>query len=134
MDKIVSLTNGHPYLIQLLCEQLVLLLNQIRLGNEATHTPADKTRKIDPALIDQAIPIAMERGDQFFREFWSLSLTQSDRTFITALLQQQPLPTGKTGDRLIEKNILCKGETGDNNSYQFQVPFLELHCRKMIDV
>ena len=120
--------SGHPYLIQLLCEQLVTLLNTIRLGS--AEIPADKNRKIDPTLIDQAIPIAMERGDQFFREFWSISLTDRDRALITALLRNQPLPDDRvTGDRLIEKNFLRRTDT----SYEFQVPFLEIHCRKVLE-
>lgn len=110
MDGIWKLTRGHPYLIQLLCNELVDRLNR------------EKRKLALPTDIEDVLPAVFDRGGQFFREFWELTLTPAQQQLLAALAQQHPLPAPSSADL----EILRRKEfvVVQHGLYGFQTPLL----------
>ncbi len=58
-QRVLDLTRGHPYLVQLLCSEIVNLKNE-QAPNQRRYTTNDD--------VDAAIPAMLERGSQFFAD------------------------------------------------------------------
>ena len=110
VDGIWKLTRGHPYLIQLLCNELVDRLNR------------EKRKLALPTDIEDVLPAVFDRGGQFFREFWELTLTPAQQQLLAALAQQHPLPAPSSADL----EILRRKEfvVVQHGLYGFQTPLL----------
>ena len=75
-----------------------------------------------PEDVDAIIPVIFERGQGYFSEFWTKSLTEEQRKVLSLVIR------GETIDQdlqvivkqLIKKEVLEKTEAG----YDFQVPLL----------
>lgn len=82
VEKIIQLTHRQPYLIQLLCYELVEFLNQeIRANRRESDTIQASAED-----VENIIPVVLERGEQYFRELW-LGLKDSDRRLLWRILQ-----------------------------------------------
>ena len=57
LERVFSLTSGHPYLLQLVCSELVNQKNEGPLESRFVVAAADE--------VDQIIPDVLERGRQF---------------------------------------------------------------------
>jgi hypothetical protein len=58
-QRILALTRGHPYLVQLLCGEIVMRKNEEPLPVRCYATVAD---------VEAAVPIMLTRGRQFFAD------------------------------------------------------------------
>jgi hypothetical protein len=77
IERILLLTNGHPYLTQLLCQRLW----------ECAHTPPPvDTPDIDVADIEAAIPLAIEAGENALEWLWK-GLQPAERIYAAALAE-----------------------------------------------
>ena len=64
--RVAALTRGHPYLVQLVCAEIVALKNA---------GPAARRREVTTDDVDAALPLVLERGQQFFVD---IELNQAD--------------------------------------------------------
>lgn len=72
-QHVLALTRGHPYLVQLLCSEIVLRKNEGSLSTRRYATVAD---------VEAAVPIMLTRGRQFFAD---IALHQVDVTGLRVL-------------------------------------------------
>ncbi|MGA1284863.1 MAG: AAA family ATPase, partial [Prochlorothrix sp.] len=117
VDRILHLTHGQPYLVQLLCSETVEHLNQ------------NQRRSATIADIDNLIPVAIDRASGYFSEFWRNTLTEPQRNSLAALLtgadpSSQPAPVLR---KLIQKDILHP--PGHPHAYRLQVPLIDRYLR-----
>ncbi len=129
IDAIVQLTHRQPYLIQLICGELITLLNDIRLGRGQHQNAANPDAVVTPALVNAAIPHALDRGQQYFREFWNLSLGLPERQVLTEILNGVEMPSNRPiRKKLLNKEIIQM--TGDG--FKFCVPLIEIYCKHVV--
>ncbi|MEC4885656.1 MAG: ATP-binding protein, partial [Scytonema sp. PMC 1070.18] len=124
VDKIIELTHCQPYLVQLLCYEVVEYLNQeIRMNRRETTTA-----KATLQDIQTVIPTVLERGDQYFRELWT-SLSEKDRNLLRRLVKGETPTQEDKGvvNRLIRKEIL----TQEGNA--FRVPLVQEFVTQVIE-
>ena len=122
VDEIIRLTHCQPYLVQLMCYEVVELLNRETRSN---HRDAD-TVTATAQDIETVIPIVLERGDQYFREFWR-SLTDRDRNLLWRVSQDEA-PTSVDSPivrKLVRKEILQE----DSDRCYFQVPLIKKYLQ-----
>ncbi|MBD2505251.1 nSTAND1 domain-containing NTPase [Anabaena azotica] len=121
VNKIIQTTRCQPYLVQLLCYELVELLNRDIRANRRQPSTAKATL----ADVQEIIPIALERGDQYFRELWT-SLEESDRHLLSRVIAgETPTPQdSKLIKKLTRKEIL----TPVGNA--FQVPLVQKYLQQ----
>ncbi len=116
IEEIIRQTHCQPYLVQLLCQNVIELINQ------------DKRRQVVKDDVIAAMPRAIERGQQYFAELWNETLKKSsDRSIIKKLLSGEALSEEEKQrvPYLLDKNILeVSGST-----YRFQVPIVEAFLR-----
>ncbi|WP_254625753.1 AAA family ATPase [Nostoc sp. TCL240-02] len=131
VDEIIQLTRCQPYLVQLVCYEVVELLNRDIRRN---RREAD-TAKATAQDVQEVIPIVLERGDQYFRELWK-SLTDSDvydglrlRSLLRRIIYgETPTPQDKGVIRkLTRKEIL----TPEGNA--FQVPLVQKYIEQLLE-
>lgn len=58
-QHVLALTRGHPYLVQLLCSEVVNLKNE---------QPIDQRGRVTVADVEAAVPVMLDRGSQFFAD------------------------------------------------------------------
>jgi len=128
---IVRLTQGQPYLVQLLCGASIARLNDLRLGRGHYRDRADPDAVVTSDLVKAAIPQAIARGRDYFHEFWTLSIGLAERQVLTEILSGVEMPA----NRPIRKKLFYKEivkMTGDG--FKFRVPLIELYCRQAIEL
>jgi uncharacterized protein len=135
VDAIIKLTRCQPYLVQLVCYQVVELLNHyIRTQNRppeinTTATVEDVEKSIDKVLVG---------GYQYFQELWN-TLRPEEQNLLLRLVNNQCLSSSdnKLVRRLIRKDILQPiSECPNNLLYQnvsFQVPLVQKFIEQEID-
>jgi AAA+ ATPase superfamily predicted ATPase len=124
VDKIIQLTHRQPYLIQLLCYELVEFLNQeIRANRQGSDTIQARAED-----VENIIPVVLERGEQYFRELW-LGLKDSDRRLLWRILQgETPTPQDRGAiTKLARKEIL----NPEGNA--FQVPLVQRFIEQLLE-
>lgn len=123
VDEIVRLTRGQPYLTQLMGFELVEWLNRVR----AKRVNLDDVRNI--------LPVIFERGHEYFREFWRLTLDDAGRDLLRFIVThpEQPVPEEqqKIAQRLTRKEILQPVE-GAPGRYDFRVPLVRLYVEEVV--
>ncbi|AFY44282.1 AAA family ATPase [Nostoc sp. PCC 7107] len=124
VDLIIQLTCCQPYLVQLMCYELVEFLNKDIRANRRELEKIKATAQD----IQEIIPIVLERGDQYFREIWN-NLTENDRNLLQRIIQgETPTPQDKgTVRRLTRKEIL----TQEGNA--FQVPLVQKYIEQLLE-
>ena len=107
-EAIVRLTRGQPFLVQLICAELVDLLNR---EYRRIATEADVVAVIGPAL---------EHGGEYFTELW-----QHATPWERGVLCQVAAGTFQAGDEQVLA-ALCRRELLEptDGSFQFQVPLV----------
>jgi len=80
--------------------------------------------------VETVIPTVLERGGEYFGEFWK-SLTDSDRNLLQRLVQgETPTAQDKAVLRKLErKEILEKTESG----YSLQVPLVQNYVEQVVE-
>lgn len=100
VDEIINITHRQPYLVQLVCFELVERLNEIIKKEKRIRG----TTKASLEDIKAIIPVVLERGDQYFREQWS-RFTEEEQNFLYRLSDgEKP----KREDKLIVRSLLRK--------------------------
>ncbi|MEA5624356.1 hypothetical protein [Nostoc sp. UHCC 0251] len=124
VDEIIQVTRCQPYLVQLVCYEVVELLNRDIRRN---RREAD-TAKATAQDVKEVISVVLERGDQYFRELWK-SLTDSDRSLLRRIIYgETPTPQDKGVVRkLTRKEIL----TQEGNA--FQVPLVQKYIEQLLE-
>ncbi|MDZ8090757.1 MAG: ATP-binding protein [Nostoc sp. DedQUE05] len=124
VDEIIQLTRCQPYLVQLVCYELVELLNRDIRRN---RREAD-TAKATAQDVKEVIPVVLERGDQYFRELWT-SLTDSDRSLLRRIIHGETPTQQDKGviRKLTRKEIL----TQEGNA--FQVPLVQKYIEQLLE-
>ncbi|MEH1965524.1 nSTAND1 domain-containing NTPase [Nostoc sp.] len=124
VDEIIQLTRCQPYLVQLVCYEVVELLNRDIRRN---RREAD-TAKATAQDVKEVIPVVLERGDPYFRELWT-SLAESDRSLLRRIIHgETPTPQDKGVIRkLTRKEIL----TPEGNA--FQVPLVQKYIEQLLE-
>lgn len=92
VDALLQLTNGHPYLTQLLCQQLW----------DAAHLGAgDCVPVATQALLDQVIPKALEAGQNVFEWIWD-GLPPAERVMLAAVAEATEGQPAVTEEQVVE--------------------------------
>ena len=115
--RIIYWTRCQPFLVQLLCSELVDYLNR----KHPQNAPNIKATIQD---IDSIIPKALITGSPYFDELWKNTLNQQQRESIRNLIKKAT-PTAedrKVWRKLIQKEIL---EHNGEDRVRFQVPLIE---------
>ena len=123
--RIIYWTRCQPYLVQLLCSELVDYLNREHPKNALNikATPQDVDHIIDKALIT---------GSAYFDELWKNTLNEQQRESIRNLVHQANPTTEdrKIWRKLIQKEIL---EPDGEERVRFQVPLIERSILQKIE-
>jgi len=107
-EAILTLTRGQPFLIQLLCGELVNLLNR------------ERRQRAEEDDVARVLPAALEHGGQYFDELWS-STTPDER----ALLAQVATGAFRGGDPAVLAR-LCRRELLEpvDGAFRYQAPLI----------
>ncbi|MDJ0775470.1 MAG: DUF456 domain-containing protein [Mastigocoleus sp. MO_167.B18] len=131
VDEIINITHCQPYLVQLVCFELVERLNEkIRKENRPRGTTRASLED-----VKAIIPVVLVRGDQYFREQWS-RLTEEEENLLNRLLDGEK-PTRQdraTVTLLLRKEILKQEEVSGKSSdsldkLSFQVPLFQKYLQ-----
>jgi hypothetical protein len=124
VDEIIQVTRCQPYLVQLMCYEVVELLNRDIRRN---RREAD-TAKATAQDVKEVIPVVLERGDQYFRELWR-SLGESDRSLLRRIIYGETPTQQDKGviRKLARKEIL----TPEGNA--FQVPLVQKYIEQLLE-
>ena len=124
VDEIIQLTRCQPYLVQLMCYELVELLNRYIRRNRREADTAIATAQD----VKEVIPVVLERGDQYFRELWR-SLADSDRSLLRRIIHGETPTQQDKGviRKLTRKEIL----TQEGNA--FQVPLVQKYIEQLLE-
>lgn len=93
ISRMIRLTRGHPYLLQLACTEVIAYKNTQPIAARQVTTVGD---------IESIIPLMLERGQQFFTD---IELNQIDKTGRGCLLQLASEPIGSSTRLALEKSI-----------------------------
>ena len=122
---IIHWTRCQPFLVQLLCSELVDYLNREypRNNGKIKATPQDVENILDKALVT---------ASNYFNEFWDLTLTAPQREALRKIIKEIP-PTAKDQQawrKLVDKEIL---QWDGEDRVSFQVPLIEKSVRQKIE-
>ena len=126
-NRVVSVTRGHPFLVQLLCSEIVSLKNtQI----------TDRRRLVTKEDVELAIPEVLNRGGLFFADIEQNQVSSANIDLLKAIAtagEETSVPFSRlsiqTGNKielnqslnqLIKRDILEE----DDGKYQFQVELI----------
>jgi len=77
VERILALTNGHPYLTQLICQ---------RIWERAHRSKPNTTLAIDKGDVDASLPDALQAGGQALQWLWE-GLNPAERIYAAALAE-----------------------------------------------
>jgi len=75
-QRVIDLTRGHPFLVQLLCSELIALKNEQELSMRRLATLAD---------VEAAVPEALAHGSMFFADIEHNQVNEAGRTILRNL-------------------------------------------------
>jgi hypothetical protein len=108
-EAVWQLTQGQPYLIQLLCSETIDHLNK------------RKAKTVQPGDVEAVLPAAFEHGHYYFDEF-QRALNEEQRMLLAALAKGETVPQElhPAAAVLLRKEVLVQ----ENGGYAFRVPLL----------
>lgn len=123
-QRVLDLTRGHPYLVQLLCGEIVMRKNEEPLSTRRYATVAD---------VEAAVPIMLTRGRQFFADIALHQVDAAGRQVLQQMAKQgegpettweslagtkgDPAELHQTLDLLLRRELIERV----NGGYRFQV-------------
>ena len=125
VERIIYWTRCQPYLVQLLCSELVDYLN-LKYPQNALNIQANSQD------VDSIIDKALISGNGYFDELWKNSLNQEQRDCIKNLITKTT-PTRedrRVWGKLIKKEIL---KPDSNDGVCFEVPLIERSIMQKIE-
>jgi hypothetical protein len=118
LELMIHLTQGQPYLVQLMGQEAVNWLN------------ANQYQELRVEHIPEIIPAVLERGNAYFRELWQLTLDESQRELILKILDGSLNSEGLSGnDRSILRRLERKGLVAAR-SLSLQVPLVQHYIER----
>ncbi|MEO0967079.1 MAG: hypothetical protein AAFX80_01775, partial [Cyanobacteria bacterium J06639_18] len=106
VDEIIKVTHCQPYLVQLVCFELIERLNEIIKKEKRLRG----TTRASLEDVKAVIPVVLERGDQYFREQWS-RFTDEEKNFLYRLSDgEKPKREDKLIVRLLVRKEVLKQE------------------------
>ncbi|KST62796.1 hypothetical protein [Mastigocoleus testarum] len=134
VNRILHLTRCQPYLVQLVCYEIVELLNK-DIRKNGRDAEISKANQED---VEKVIPIVLERGDLYFRYSWT-SLNDKEQRSLQNLVQGKPLKISDKSviNSLVRKEILEVDKITIKNQDEippvsFQVPLVQKYVEKMV--
>lgn len=127
-QRVLDLTRGHPYLVQLLCAEIVMVKNEQPLATRRYATVAD---------IELAVPEMLLRGRQFFADIVHNQIDQAGLKVLQILAKQdksQPMRLPQLADQVkladqlpYTLDLLLRRQLIEMNgdAYQFQVEVIQ---------
>jgi hypothetical protein len=110
VNRIVNLSRCQPFLVQLLCYEIVERLN------------AQDRWEATPDDVEAVVPIVFERGGQYFGWLWETTSLEGHKVLQALVHGKQPHNISPLMLRsLVRREILEK----DNGTYHFQVPLIQ---------
>lgn len=137
VEQIIYLTHCQPFFVQLMCYELVEIINRDIREN---HRNIDKS-KISLADIERVIPIVLRRADQYFRELRK-SFTNDELNLLYCLVEGQQPQLKNKADKMIVRSLIRKEilqrETIVVNDLEtirisFQVPLVQKYIEKLVE-
>ena len=132
---IINLTRCQPYLVQLMCYELIEFLNEKIIKEKR----ARGTTVAYAENVEKIISVVLERGDQYFRELWRNHLTQAEQNFLLRFVEGEIPTTSDKGTirNLVRKEILQQEVSTGKSSDQeqriyFQVPLVQKYIEQVI--
>ncbi|MEH2461022.1 ATP-binding protein [Nostoc sp.] len=124
VDAIIQLTGCQPFLVQLVCYELVESLN----GDIRKNQGNADTVKATAQNVEEIIPQVLARGVQYFKELWT-SLAESDRSLLRRIIHGETPTLQDKGvvRKLARKEILT---IKDNT---FQVPLVQKYIEQLLE-
>lgn len=116
VEAILRLTRGQPYLVQLLCYEIVDRLN-------LAHR-----RQADEADVDAVLTSALEHGSGYFQEIWDSTLPAEQGILLRVACGSTPDGDAQALARLVRRELL---ETTDGD-FRFQVPLVQLWYQRQV--
>ena len=110
-ERIITTTNGQPFLTQAIAFELVQFLN------------SEKRKVATPADIDTAITRALESGGEYFANVWS-DAGEEGRAILLAIVSGETPPDLPAAEELLRNQDLL------NSDGQFAVPMIERWVRE----
>ena len=77
IERVLDLSSGHPYLIQLLCQ---------RMWERAHAQESDTVPLVDPPFVDATVPNSLEAGYQAFAWLWD-GLSPAEKIYTAAFAE-----------------------------------------------
>jgi hypothetical protein len=108
-EEVWQLTQGQPFLIQLICSEIIDYLN------------GKKVKTVQPGDVEAVLPVVFEHGHYYFDEF-QRTLHEEQRLLLTAIVKDEAVPPElhHAARLLLRKEILVENKGG----YAFKVPLL----------
>ena len=115
VNRIIEVTNCHPYLTQAMCFELVNYLN----------TEHRKTAQLDD--IEVAIDKVLISANNYFYYIWNTECSDNEKAFLKVLVDNKPLNGNEnTISSLIKKEIIEE----INGNYKFKVELVKRWIEK----
>ena len=115
-ETMYELTQGHPALTQLLCQNLVNLAN------------IQGKKQINANDLQQAIAKMLEEGLSVIEVFWGEFCESPEcKQTITQIIRQQPITCTENLNRLAKHGYIIK----DNEKWQMRVPLFAMGLEKL---
>jgi len=123
VEQILDLTNGQPYLIQLICSCIVDHLNR-----DLRHSQI--FRKVTMQDVRDIVPKVFEQGEGYFVEFWQY-LGQREKIILKNLAQQGTVdaPDKLIINKLVQAEIISQ----NNGNLEFQVPLIRSYIETLVE-
>ena len=113
-QHILTLTNCHPALVQLMCDQIIQFKNQQMVS---------KRQLVEVSDVEATVPNVLEAGKFFFNEILENQIGENERKILSILASDGKLdcPEEKSLSLLLERELI---EQVDVNVYKFQVELI----------
>lgn len=82
-DRVLALTAGHPFFVQLLCQ---LIFERAYADDAASAGAGSQPPLVTPADVDAVVPRALETGENIFEWIWD-GLPPAERVIFSAVAQ-----------------------------------------------
>ncbi|NER97327.1 MAG: AAA family ATPase [Symploca sp. SIO1B1] len=123
VEEILELTNGQPYLIQLICSCIIDHLNRDIRQSQIF-------RKVTRQDVQDVVPTVFEQGEGYFVEFWQY-LSERERIILRTLAQQGTVeaPDQLIINKLVQAEIIRQNQ----GNIEFQVPLIRSYIETLVE-
>ncbi len=112
VEQVIQQTQGHPYLLQLLCSSIV---------DEAN---AQKQVHVNTTTFEAALPRALEQGEPYFRNVWDEMAGETGQPLLYQIATSThpvSLPESSDLTRLLRRRVIRREDEG----YLVEIPLVQ---------